>query len=79
VFTATLASGSNATFVWTYGDGTFSAGRVVTHTYSVYPSSGTYIVTVRATNGSSTLNATTQVGVTLPPMAHLPLMRKPLP
>ena len=79
VFTATLASGSNATYVWTFGDGAFGAGRVVTHTYSLFPSSGFYDVSVRATNGLGTLNATTRVGVSLPPVAYLPLMRKALP
>ncbi len=79
VFTATLATGSNATYVWTFGDGTFGSGRVVTHTFSLFPSTGYYDVNVRATNGLGALNATTRVGISLPPAAYLPLMRKALP
>ncbi|GAC1649830.1 MAG: S8 family peptidase [Gemmatimonadaceae bacterium] len=55
----------NATYGWTFGDGTTGNGKVATHTYA---GGGTYSVTVTVTDGGGTSRATnTNVTVYAPP------------
>lgn len=48
--TASLITGSNASFTWDFGDGNSGAGTNPQHTYDT---AGTYYVVVTATNGLS--------------------------
>jgi PKD repeat protein len=59
--TVTLTSGSNVSYSWNFGDGTYGIGSVVTHTYS---ESGVYTAVVTATNSVNSLVATTIVTIT---------------
>jgi PKD repeat protein len=61
--TATITAGSNLTYTWAFGDGTWSSGAVLTHTY---PAVGSYVAVVTATNSVSVLTATTTVIVEEP-------------
>jgi hypothetical protein len=67
---ATIAAGTNVSFTWALGDGTFSAGQVVTHTYA---DAGAYSAVVTATNLVSTAVATTEVMINPPPPTSYPL------
>ncbi len=75
-FTATVTAGSNVRYVWNFGDGSFGAGATISHTYAIFPASGTYSVTVNARNGENSAQAATLVVLSLPPTAYLPLARK---
>ncbi len=69
-FTATVATGSNVTYQWAFGDGTLSmgSGNPVIHTYGA---AGVYTVIVTAANSVSQATATTTANVTnLPPIAN---------
>jgi len=66
--TATIATGTNATYAWDFGDGTMGSGAVDTHTY---PAVGSYTATVTATNGTNTASATTVVAITDVPIEGL--------
>jgi CSLREA domain-containing protein len=57
----TTAEGSNINYAWNFGDGATAIGQVTTHTYIL---SGTYTAVVTATNGSSSVVATTYVTIT---------------
>jgi trimeric autotransporter adhesin len=60
-FTATVGTGSNVTYTWSFGDGTGPAsGAAITHTYSA---AGAYGAVVTATNSVSQLTATTPVSI----------------
>ena len=64
------SNGSNAAYIWDFGDALAGTGAVVTHTYLV---SGTYRASVTATNSASTqgMAATTSVTITnLAPVAN---------
>ncbi len=84
VFTATVAAGSNPSFIWDFGDGSYGVGGVVTHTYRVYPGlpgspgAGTIQAVVRASNGQTSgaqaLVFTSTVRLRLPVVAHLPMV-----
>jgi VCBS repeat-containing protein len=66
--TATITAGSNVVYTWTLGDGTSGYGAVLTHTY---PTQGTYVAVVTATNSLSILTATTTISITNdPPIAE---------
>jgi PKD repeat protein len=56
-----IASGSNLSYSWDFGDGTTALGANVTHTYSA---EGVYTATVTATNSQGTRNAEVLVRVT---------------
>ena len=57
-FTATVGSGSNVIYSWSFGDGTTSSGQLATHTYGTL---GTYTAVVTATNSVSSAVAQTRV------------------
>jgi len=70
--TATFTAGSNVSFTWAFGDGTFGSGAVLTHTY---PAALTYTTLVTASNSVSTMTATTVVTITEPTYyIYLPLV-----
>jgi N-acetylneuraminic acid mutarotase len=72
--TATIASGTNVSFTWGFGDDSIGSGQVVTHTY---PAPGLYTATVTATNSVSSLTETTLVTITAPVyQTYLPLVFK---
>ena len=56
--TATVASGSDVTYSWDYGDGTGGSGTAVSH---LYPGIGVYTAVVTASNGVSLVTVTTPV------------------
>jgi branched-chain amino acid transport system substrate-binding protein len=55
-FTATIESGGNVTYTWTYGDGTIESGSVVSHTYGT---AGAYTAIVTASNEYNSRTAQT--------------------
>jgi hypothetical protein len=59
--TATVTAGSNVGYAWDFGDGALGSGVTASHTYAA---AGIYTAVVTATNGVSTLTATTGVTVT---------------
>jgi PKD repeat protein len=58
--TATVATGTNVTYTWDFGDGTLGIGAVKTHRYAA---AGTYQATVTATNSRGTVVASTTVTI----------------
>jgi hypothetical protein len=69
--TATVTGMSDATFLWTLGDGTSDGEAVVTH---VYPAVGVYTATVIAISDTDALMATTVVTVGDAPITGLVLI-----
>ncbi|MGC9394815.1 MAG: PKD domain-containing protein [Anaerolineae bacterium] len=67
--TAQVATGSNVTYTWAFGDGETAYGRVVSH---VYAAGGTYTAIVTATNSINSLTAFTRVDVGV--YIYLPLV-----
>ena len=64
-FTASITSGSNVTYTWSFGDdASTGTGMTVTHMYAAV---GNYTAIVTATNGFSTTSASTVVTITTPP------------
>jgi len=59
-FTATTQSGDNVAYQWDFGDGTTANGLAVQHTYAV---TGSYTVTVVASNAVSVVTKTVMVSV----------------
>jgi chitodextrinase len=70
-FTATLASGTNVSYTWSFGDGGTATGPVATHIYQT--GNLTRTVTVTATNSFNTLMTSTQVFIN-PYRLRLPLV-----
>ena len=66
--TATTLSGTNITFAWTLGDGTFATGDIVSH---VYPEPGTYTAVVTASNAVDFEVAATTVEIFDEPIVGL--------
>jgi len=68
-FTTTVATGSNITYEWNFGDGTpaIIAGSTVTHSYT---ETSNYTVMVTATNSLSSDSATTAVQIIDQPLAE---------
>ncbi|HOU15312.1 MAG TPA: PKD domain-containing protein [Anaerolineae bacterium] len=66
--TATVATGSNVTYHWNFGDGQTGSGAVVSH---VYPSLGTYTAVVTASNSLGGVSAATSVTITAVPVTGL--------
>ena len=62
-FTATLATGSDVAYVWTFGDGMTATGKVAAHTYLDV---GRYTAVVTASNSVNTLTATLLIPVDIP-------------
>jgi len=60
VFTASVATGTDITYTWDFGDGGTGYGTVVTHTYGA---ADTYTAVVTASNGVSSVTAMTMVEV----------------
>jgi len=64
-FTATIATGTNVTYSWDFGDGAGGAGKVATHVYAL---PGQYTATLTATNTREPApSATSQVTILVPP------------
>jgi PKD repeat protein len=59
--TATITAGSNVSYTWALGDGSFGVGAVLTH---VYEAIDTYTATVTATNSLGYATTTTLISVT---------------
>jgi PKD repeat protein len=59
-FTASVTSGAVSTYTWNFGDGGTGTGITTTHSYT---QSGLYTATVVASDGASSVTATTQVEV----------------
>ena len=57
---ATVASGTNIAYHWELGDGAFSVGQTLTHTYGAM---GTYTVVLTATNSMGTQTVTGTVTI----------------
>jgi PKD repeat protein len=68
MLSATIATGSNVTYTWALGDGTFEGGAVVSHTY---PAVGTYTAIVTTANSIGEVAAMTMVTITDVPIAGL--------
>jgi PKD repeat protein len=66
--TATVATGSNVTYAWDFGDGESGSGPVVSH---VYPSVGTYTAVVTASNSANAVSDTSIVTITVAPVTGL--------
>lgn len=63
-FDASMSTGDNLSYQWTYGDGYTDSGQQVLHSYS---SLGTYTVTLVVTDAANQTNTTSmQVNVTAP-------------
>jgi len=60
---ATVETGSNVVYDWTFGDGETASGATVTHQY---PAAGSYVAEVTAHNNISSITATTTVMVEEP-------------
>ncbi len=67
-FTATIASGTNATYAWAFGDGSHGSGAFPGH---VYPALGPYTAVVTATNSVSSQSISTQVTILEEPITGL--------
>ncbi len=65
---ATVVSGTNVLYDWSFGDGATGSGAHVQHAYSAL---GLYTATVTASNSLGILTATTQVTITEAPIAGL--------
>jgi uncharacterized repeat protein (TIGR01451 family) len=63
IFTATISDGSNATYLWAFGDGSAAVGNPLTH---IYTFTGAYTVIVTATNGAGSMTTTTEAIITAP-------------
>ncbi len=68
MLTATVATGSNVTYTWEFGDGALGSGAVVAHTY---PNLGTYTAVVTASNSVNVVRATSLVTITAVPVTGL--------
>ncbi len=66
--TATITAGTDVTYTWAFGDGSYGDGITSTHTYPVL---GNYTAIVTATNQVSQMTATTTVEVVDIPIAGL--------
>ncbi|CAG0937303.1 partial Collagenase ColH, partial [Thermoflexales bacterium] len=60
-FTATVATGSNLTYQWNFGDGQTASGTLSSHTYAA---TGNYTALVTATNGAGSVSTATPVTIT---------------
>ena len=58
--TATVATGSHVSYLWSFGDGGLGLGPVMMHTY---PAAQVYSAVVTASNSVSALTATAQVEI----------------
>ena len=59
-FTATITTGNNVTYTWSFGDGTSGSGTAQSHEYSTV---GTYVAVVTAVNSRGTLTKSVTVNV----------------
>ena len=67
-FTATVNTGTNVSYAWTFGDGQTGSGANVAH---VYAAVGVYTATVTAGNSAGAISATTRVTITDVPILGL--------
>ena len=72
-FSATIATGTDVTYAWAYGDGALGNGATAQYTYAAI---GDYTAVVTATNTLGDVVAQTSVRVVEPPTprAYLPLI-----
>lgn len=68
---ATLTSGSNVSYSWTFGDGVQGSGAIATHTYGAV---GHYTATVTAQNELGAVKASVDVEIVDVPIAGLNVM-----
>lgn len=68
IFTATVTTGHNVNFAWSYGNGDYGAGSPDIH---LYPELGLYTVVVTASNAFNSVTATTNALVVDTPIADL--------
>lgn len=68
MFQATVGDGTPVTYRWNFGDGATAEGANQSHTYA---STGTFTVTVTASNAVSELSTTVSVTITDPPIPVL--------
>lgn len=66
--TATISAGTEVTYTWAFGDGSYGNGETPAH---IYPALGSYTAVVTATNQVSQMTATTTVHVVDPPVVGL--------
>jgi large repetitive protein len=60
VFTASVTNGSNVSYLWDFGDGQTGSGANIQH---IYAAEGNYVVSVTASNGTSSTSITINVTV----------------
>ena len=72
-FTATISAGSGVSYAWDWGDQTTGSGQVISHTYAAI---GSYTAVVTASNSLGAVTATTDVTITVPYYAFLPVVLK---
>jgi len=68
---ATVATGSNVTYAWAFGDGQYGSGAILSHQYSAVD---TYTAVVTATNNVDVVTATTVVTITDIPITGVQLV-----
>lgn len=73
-FTATVGTGSNVTYLWDFGDGSFGGGATTTHVYRDYGNQGRYVVKVTAANAVGQVQGTIDVHTLLPPRVYVPML-----
>jgi len=67
VLTASVTSGNNITYTWSFGDGEMGYGPVVTHTY---PAIASYTAIVTASNDQNSLSTNTDVEIEEAPLCQ---------
>ena len=68
ILTATIEFGTNVTYVWNYGDGSFGSGAISSH---IYPDLGNFTAIVTATNIFNSMATSTIVAIVEEPITGL--------
>jgi hypothetical protein len=66
-FEANVNSGTNASYVWAFGDGGMGSGKSTGHVYELY---GNYTAVVTATNSLNSQSTSTPVAITYPTIEY---------